>query len=51
MCKVMEHYEQLAREDERRLIAKEMQQKDEELAALRAQLEALRKGGILPQNV
>ncbi len=49
MCKVMEHYENIAREEgiakgraeERRLIAKEMQKKDDELAALRAQLEAL----------
>ena len=48
MCKVMEHYEQIAREDERRLIAEEMRQKDEalaanarELAALRARLAAL----------
>ena len=57
MCKVMEHYENIAREDERRLIAEEMRQKDEalaakdsELLALRAQLEALRNGGIAPQN-
>ena len=33
MCKVMEHYEKIAREDERRLIAEEMRQKDEALAA------------------
>ena len=33
MCKVMEHYEQIAREDERRLIAEEMRKKDEALAA------------------
>ena len=57
MCKVMEHYENIAREEERRLFAEErkqhaeeMRKKDEELAALRAQLEALRKGGTAPQN-
>ena len=59
MCKVMQHYENIAREEareeERKLIAKEMEQKDfalaqkdstianqqAELAALRAQLAAL----------
>ena len=55
MCKVMEYYENIAREEERRLIAEEMKRKDfalaqkdstianqqAELAALRAQLAAL----------
>ena len=52
MCKVMEYYENIAREEgraeERKLIAEEMNrkdntiaQKDAELAALRAQLAAL----------
>ena len=29
MCKVMQHYENIAREEERELIAKEMKQKDD----------------------
>ena len=57
MCKVMEYYENIAREEghaagreegraagraeERTLIAEEMSKKDAELAALRAQLAAL----------
>ena len=62
MCKVMEYYETIAHNEgiakgraegcaeERRLIEDEMRQKDQELAALRAQLEALRNSGITPQN-
>ena len=49
MCKIMQHYEDIARKEgheegraeERKLIAEEMSKKDAELAALRAQLAAL----------
>ena len=57
MCKVMQHYEDIARKEERELIAKEMKRKDAtianqlaELAALRAQLAALQNGGVAPHN-
>ena len=46
MCKVMEYYENIAREEERRLIAEEMKRKDFALAQRARRLRSVQKAVI-----